>query len=79
MSEQQLHSLTIASVQPETDKAVRLGFSVPDELREALRYHQGQYLTLESPIDGEVVRRSYSICSGINDNTAFMNVFSNPM
>ena len=67
MSEQQLHSLTIASVQPETDKAVRLGFSVPDELRNEFRYHQGQYLTLESEIDGEAVRRSYSICSGIND------------
>ena len=67
MSEQQLHSLTIASVQPETDKAVRLGFSVPDELRDEFRYRQGQYLTLESEIDGEAVRRSYSICSGIND------------
>jgi ring-1,2-phenylacetyl-CoA epoxidase subunit PaaE len=67
MSEQQLHSLTIASVQPETDLAVRVGFTVPDELRESFSYKQGQYLTLESEVNGEAVRRSYSICSGIND------------
>ena len=67
MSEQQLHSLTIASVQPETDLAVRVGFTVPDELRDSFSYRQGQYLTLESEVDGEPVRRSYSICSGIND------------
>jgi len=67
MSEQQLHSLTIASVQPETDLAVRVGFTVPDELRDNFSYRQGQYLTLESEVDGEPVRRSYSICSGIND------------
>lgn len=68
MSEQQLHSLTIASVQPETDLAVRVGFAVPAELRDSFAYKQGQYLTLESDVDGEPVRRSYSICSGVNDD-----------
>lgn len=67
MSEPQLHDLTIASVQPETDLAVRVGFAVPEELRDSFSYKQGQYLTLESNIDGEPVRRSYSICSGVND------------
>ena len=60
-------NLTITSVQPETDLAVRVGFAVPDELRDDFSYKQGQYLTLESVIDGEQVRRSYSICSGVND------------
>ncbi len=68
MSDQQLHALTIASVAPETDQAVRVGFAIPDELRDTFQYKQGQYLTLESDIDGEAVRRSYSICSGINDS-----------
>ncbi|MFT6287782.1 MAG: ring-1,2-phenylacetyl-CoA epoxidase subunit PaaE [Halieaceae bacterium] len=67
MEEQQLYALTIASVQPETDMAVRVGFLVPDNLRDAFNYKQGQYLTLESDIEGKAVRRSYSICSGIND------------
>ena len=36
-------------------------------LREAYRYMPGQYLTLRATIDGEDVRRSYSICSGLDD------------
>lgn len=67
MNEQQFHKLTIASVQAETDLAVRIGFAIPDALRDSFSYKQGQYLTLESDIDGEPVRRSYSICSGTND------------
>ena len=33
----------------------------------AYRYTPGQYLTLRATIDGEDVRRSYSICSGLDD------------
>ena len=67
MAETQFHTLTVADVQAETDNAVRVSFAVPEALRENFRYHQGQYLTLQSTVDGETVRRSYSICSGIND------------
>jgi len=41
--------------------------AVPDALRAAYRYTPGQYLTLRATIDGEEVRRSYSICSGLDD------------
>ena len=67
MSTPQFHTLTVAGVEPETDSAIKVSFKVPNKLAEAFRYKQGQYLTLESEIDGEQVRRSYSICSGIND------------
>ena len=67
MAESQLYPLTVAAVDPETDSAIRVSFEVPEKLRDLFRYRQGQYLTLESEIDGERVRRSYSICSGIND------------
>lgn len=40
-----------------------LRFAVPDHLREAYRFTPGQYLTLRATIDGEDLRRSYSICS----------------
>lgn len=62
----EFHSLRVAAVQPETDEAVRIGFEVPEHLRDAFRYRQGQYLTLRSNIDGEPVQRSYSICSSVN-------------
>ena len=67
MTDTQFHSLTVAAVEPETDSAIKVSFAVPSELGDTFNYKQGQYLTLESTIDGEPVRRSYSICSGIND------------
>ena len=67
MADSQFHSLTVAAVEPETDSAIKVSFDVPEALREVFTYQPGQYLTLESQIDGETVRRSYSICSGIND------------
>ena len=48
---------------------VALSFAVPDELKPKYRFIPGQYLTLRSQIDGEDIRRSYSICSQHNDNT----------
>ena len=67
MVETTLHKLNVASVTPETDNAVCIGFSVPDALADDFQYQPGQYLTLQMNIDGESVRRSYSICSGVND------------
>ncbi|HVC63287.1 MAG TPA: 1,2-phenylacetyl-CoA epoxidase subunit PaaE [Acetobacteraceae bacterium] len=61
------HMLHIASLRRETEDAVSLAFTVPDALRAAYRYTPGQYLTLRATIDGAEVRRSYSICSGLDD------------
>ena len=57
------HALRIAEVRPETDHCVSLSLEVPAELRGAFAYRAGQYLTLRARIDGEEVRRSYSLCS----------------
>ena len=62
------HPLTVATVTRETRDAIALTFEVPPELREAFRFVQGQHLTLRADIDGEDVRRSYSICSAVQDN-----------
>ena len=61
------HTLTISDLRRETADAVSLAFAVPERLRAAYRYVPGQYLTLRTTIDGEDVRRSYSICSGLDD------------
>jgi ring-1,2-phenylacetyl-CoA epoxidase subunit PaaE len=61
------HTLVISDLRRETASAVSLAFSLPDRLREAYRYAPGQYLTLRATIDGEDLRRSYSICSGLDD------------
>jgi ring-1,2-phenylacetyl-CoA epoxidase subunit PaaE len=61
------HRLTVARVARETRDAVVLTLAVPAELAETFRFVAGQHLTLRCEIDGNDVRRSYSICSGERD------------
>ena len=61
------YSLTIADIRPETDSAICLSFNIPEELKETFTFTPGQFLTLQVSIDGEDVRRCYSICSGIDE------------
>ena len=57
------HSLQVIDVTRETPDAVSVAFEVPENLKNEYKYIQGQYLTLKLNINGEEVRRSYSICS----------------
>ncbi len=57
------HTLTVTSVHQETVDAITIGFKIPAELRADFNFIHGQYLTLKVPVKGEVLRRSYSICS----------------
>lgn len=61
--------LTIASVVRETRDAIVVSFVVPESLRDRYRFRAGQFLTLRATIEGDEVRRSYSICSGEDDGT----------
>ncbi|MEN7531276.1 1,2-phenylacetyl-CoA epoxidase subunit PaaE [Cupriavidus sp. DL-D2] len=61
------HPLRVAQVRPETSDTVSIAFAVPTELRDAYRFTQGQFLTLKAQVEGKDVRRSYSICSGVQD------------
>ena len=61
------HSLRIADIRQESPDAVSLAFAVPDALRADFAFAPGQYLTLRRFVDGADVRRSYSICSGLDD------------
>jgi ring-1,2-phenylacetyl-CoA epoxidase subunit PaaE len=61
------YPLTVAHVQHETRDAIAVTFAVPDDLQQTFAYQQGQHLTLRTHIDGIDVRRSYSICSAVQD------------
>ncbi|MDO5625397.1 MAG: 1,2-phenylacetyl-CoA epoxidase subunit PaaE [Pseudomonadota bacterium] len=63
MSAPRFHDLTIARVHPEAAGAVAITFAVPDALQDAFHFQPGQFLTLRTTIDGQDVRRNYSICS----------------
>jgi ring-1,2-phenylacetyl-CoA epoxidase subunit PaaE len=57
------HRLPIASVDRETRDAIAITFDVPPALRDVFRFEAGQHLTLRADIDGDDVRRSYSVCA----------------
>jgi ring-1,2-phenylacetyl-CoA epoxidase subunit PaaE len=67
MSTPRFHRLAISDLRQETPDAISLTFSIPKELAEDYRFSPGQYLTLRTKMEGEEVRRSYSICSGPDD------------
>lgn len=62
------HSLRIIDRQQETPDCISLAFEVPQDLLEAFQYQAGQYLTFRANINGEDVRRSYSLCSAPHEN-----------
>lgn len=67
MSLLRFYHLTVTDVRPETSDCVSVALAVPADLAEKFKFLPGQYLTFRHTIDNEEVRRSYSICSGIND------------
>ena len=67
MSQNQFHSLKVASVARNTRDAVVVTFDLPDTLTEEFAFLPGQYLTLRTQLNGEELRRSYSICSAPHD------------
>ncbi|MDB4083082.1 ferredoxin--NADP reductase [Vicingaceae bacterium] len=57
------HNLQVKELKRETAKTVSIGFDIPDNLTSDFQYEAGQYLTLKATINGEEIRRSYSISS----------------
>ncbi|MFM2069396.1 MAG: phenylacetate-CoA oxygenase/reductase subunit PaaK [Pseudomonadota bacterium] len=74
MSSLHFHPLRVASVEADTDEAVVVAFDVPAALRDTFAFRPGQYLTLRADVGGEDLRRSYSICSGLQDGTLRVGV-----
>lgn len=60
--------IKVKDVYKETEDCSVITFDIPEELKSDFRYHQGQHLTLKKDIDGEEVRRSYSLCSSPVDD-----------
>jgi ring-1,2-phenylacetyl-CoA epoxidase subunit PaaE len=57
------HPLKVAEIVPETAEAYSIRFEIPPELRETFAFKAGQHLTLRATIDGDEVRRNYSLCT----------------
>lgn len=57
------YKLAIKEVRRETPEAVSVAFNIPAELKSYYTFIAGQYVTLKLTLDGEEIRRAYSICS----------------
>lgn len=61
------YPLRVSAVAKNTRDAVVVTFDVPEALREKFTFRPGQYLTLRTLVDGQELRRSYSICAAPGD------------
>ncbi len=64
----QFYTLKIKEVIKETANAVSLIFNIPANLKSEFTFEAGQYITLKTAINGEEVRRAYSLCSSPKSN-----------
>jgi len=57
------YSLKVTEIHKVTQDCSVVSFEIPTEHQDKFEFKQGQYLTLKHEINGEEVRRSYSLCS----------------
>lgn len=62
------HPLKLKEVKKETRNCVSLCFDIPESLKETFRFKEGQNITIRKNINGEEIRRSYSICAAPYEN-----------
>ena len=61
------YPLPVSILKTDTEEAIRVGFDISRDLSTYFKFKQGQYVTLQMDIDNQPVRRSYSICSGVDE------------
>lgn len=61
--EQGFFELKVLKLQRETKEATTIFFEIPNELKDKFEYKAGQYLTMMTTINGEEIRRAYSLCT----------------
>jgi ring-1,2-phenylacetyl-CoA epoxidase subunit PaaE len=57
------YSLEVASIKHHYGSTIEIGFVIKDEVRNAFNFEPGQYVNIDLEVNGEELRRSYSICS----------------
>jgi ring-1,2-phenylacetyl-CoA epoxidase subunit PaaE len=67
MSVHKFFPVRVQDIRQETAECISVALDIPRDLSDTFRFIPGQYLTFHKQIDGADIRRSYSICSGVND------------
>ncbi len=68
------YKLSVKELKQETENAVSILFDIPQNLQQEFSFIPGQYITIKKELDGEEVRRAYSICSSKKSNTIRIGV-----
>jgi len=68
------HKLSVKEIHQETDNSVSIIFNIPSELQEDFKFIPGQYITIKKELNGDEVRRAYSICSSVNSGIVKVGV-----
>lgn len=56
------YKLSVKNITRETAKAISISFNLPENLKNTFQFKAGQYITLKTEIEGNEVRRDYSLC-----------------
>lgn len=70
------YKLQIKEVKKETSNAISVVFTIPQELKAAYQFTAGQYVNLKLTLDGQEIRRAYSICSSPNSGELRISIKS---
>ncbi len=62
------YNIKVADIYKETKDTVVITFDIPEDLKSTFKFKQGQHLTLRKEINGEDIRRNYSLCTSPIDN-----------
>ncbi|HMG66469.1 MAG TPA: 1,2-phenylacetyl-CoA epoxidase subunit PaaE [Chitinophagaceae bacterium] len=62
------HKLVIKEIIKETAECVSVQFDIPNELKKDFAFKQGQSLSMRIYLNGEEIRRTYSICASPLDD-----------
>ena len=62
------NNIKVADIYKETKDTVVITFDIPEDLQSTFKFKQGQHLTLRKEINGEDIRRNYSLCTSPIDN-----------
>ena len=57
----EFHALSVSSIQKLTPSSVAVSFDVPDSLKNTFSFKAGQYITIKHQLNGQELRRAYSI------------------
>ena len=59
----QFYGLKVKEVRKETPDTVSIALQINEDQRSEFTYQPGQYVTLKLQVNGQEIRRSYSLCS----------------